>query len=60
MPFFFLNKEAGLANVGRKSISAQSQALNIQEKEAVVDSLYSTLCQHSYIDQRKALLVPQV
>lgn len=60
MPLFILNKEAGLANVvGWKfSIGAQSQALNMQEKEAVADSLCSTLCQHSYLDQRKALLVP--
>lgn len=37
-----------------ESLSEQSQALNIQEKEAVADS--STVCQHSYTDQRKAVL----
>lgn len=33
-----------------ESLLEQSQALNIQEKEAVAES--STVCQHSYTDQR--------
>lgn len=39
-----------------ESLLEQSQVLNSQEMEAVVDSLCSTLCQHSYTDHRKALL----